>query len=56
MKRPSEADDSLFAAFRPHLRELRRRVILSALAFFTASIVGFIFAGPLMELLARHSV
>ena len=53
MKRLSEADDLLFVAFRPHLRELRCRVILSALAFFTASIVGFIFAGPLMELLAH---
>ncbi len=53
MKRPSESDDSLFAAFRPHLRELRRRIILSALAFFAASTVSFIFAGPLMELLAR---
>ena len=36
-----------------HLRELRRRVTISTLAVFIGAIPGFLFYGPLVELLKR---
>lgn len=48
-----KTDDSLFGAFKPHLRELRRRVIYSFLALILTTTVSFIFAEPLMKILAR---
>lgn len=49
----NKSDDSLFSAFKPHLRELRRRVIYSFLTLILTTVVGFILAEPLMKLLAR---
>lgn len=49
----NNSDGSLFGAFKPHLHELRRRIIYSLLSLILTTIVGFILAEPLMKLLAR---
>ena len=46
-------DGSLFDAFKPHLLELRRRVIYSVLTLILTTVVSFALAEPLMKFLAR---